>query len=145
MTPTDAIYDLAAAGNPAAREWLELWNRYCHAIDDLVDEPMRPGPEVLVGTFVQAAELYTHPFWRQYGPALLPVVVIVSNAYTESVGWERQPGWPGNLADVLRFAGNEMVRAVAGICGGYARVRDVSRLLWGASIGEHHDSQGKPT
>lgn len=144
-TPTDQLYDKAANGDRSAREYLELWNRYCHAVDDLVDAPERPSPESLLDVFVQAAVLYSHDFHRRHASTLLPVVMLVTSAYADSVKCERKEGWAGALADVLRFSGNEMVKAVAMLTGGYPLVRDLSPVLWAVSYGEHHDAEGRPT
>lgn len=144
-TPTDQLYDRAANGDRSAREYIELWNRYCHAVDDLVDASDRPGPEELLAVFAQAAVLYSHEFHRRHATTLLPVVLLVTSAYADSVKCEGKDGWAGQLADVLRFAGNEMVKTVALLTGGYPLVRDLSPVLWAVSYGEHHDAEGRPT
>jgi hypothetical protein len=143
-TPTDVLMETAANGNVAAQEFLVLWNLYCHAIDDLVDGAERPSPEALLAVFAQAAMLYSHPFYRAHAVNLLPVVLLVTSAYADSVKMEKLEGWPKRMADVLRFCGNDMVCAVALITGGYTHMRTISMQLRAVSQYEHHDDEGAP-
>jgi hypothetical protein len=143
-TPTDMLMQSAANGDRLAHEFLVLWNLYCHAIDDLIDAPERPDPDQVLAGFMQAAVLYSHPFFRTHATSLLPVVANVTNTYADSVRMERMEGWPAQAADVLRFCGNDMVTAVAFITGGYGHMRDLSGKLRFVSQQEHHDDGGQP-
>lgn len=102
-------------------------------------------PERLLRVLLQAAELYSLPFWRRHGDRLGPVVALVTNAYADSVAWERS-ATPElrTMADSLRFAGNEMVLAVAGLCGGAEAMRAASPWLRAMSWRSHHDATGQP-
>jgi hypothetical protein len=145
MTATDAIYADATAGNPDALDWLIRWNRYCHAIDDLIDADGRPPAAEVISTFVDAATLYAHPFFARHALQLLPVVMLVSAEYDLSVRWERSDAdWQRRWADTLRFAGNQMVVVVAALCGGYPRAALVTERLARVSWEEHHQPEGTP-
>jgi hypothetical protein len=144
-TPADVLIAQAANGNAQAREFLVLWNLYCHEIDDLVDGPTRPTPERLIAAFAKAAVLYSHEFWILHHRTLLPVVLLVTNSYADSVEMESMEGWPARVADVIRCAGNEMICAVALLTGGYEHMRTLSPRLRAASHYEHHDQEGMPT
>ena len=143
-TPTDLLMAQAANENRGAHEFLVLWNRYCHAIDDLIDADHRPDPDDLLAVFMQAAVLYSHPFYQAHSAHLVTVVATVTNTYADSVKMERMEGWPKQTADVLRFCGNDMVCAVAFITGGYAHMRQISGQLRFVSQQEHHDDGGNP-
>ena len=143
-TPTDILMEQAANGNRGAHEFLVLWNQYCHAIDDLIDSAERPAAEDVLAVFMQAAVLYSHPFYAAHSANLLPIVATVTNTYADSVRMESMEGWPKQAADVLRFCGNDMVCAVAFITGGYRHMRDLSGRLRYVSQQEHHDDGGNP-
>jgi hypothetical protein len=143
-TPSDVLIAQAANGNADAQEFLVLWNLYCHEIDDLVDAPERPQPEVLLSVFAKAAALYSHAFYVTHHRTLLPVVLLVTNSYADSVAMEPLEGWPSRVADVIRCAGNEMLCAVALLTGGYNHMRLLSPRLRAASHYEHHDEAGRP-
>ena len=134
----------ACCGNREAMEWLLLWQRYVHDIDDLVDEPGTRAEKVLA-TFAAAAMLYTHPFFLRHMLQLRQVVLNCTNAYADSVAWERSSvPWQQNFSDHYRHFGAEMVLAVAGICGGYAHMRSISLELRAVCWLGHHDKEGKP-
>lgn len=118
-------------GNREAIAFCDLWYRYCHAIDDLLDtmEDGRPtmSQEQILSIFFNAAFLYNCQFYRANAHLLAPVVVVVTNMYADSVAWERSPiARRRIMADVLRTCGDEMYFAVAVICGGESHMRDMS-------------------
>lgn len=129
-------------GNDAAGDFLRLWRAYVHAIDDIVDGDT-PGNEALLGTFAMAIAVYTHPFFLANIPALRQIAVNCTNAYADSVAWEKAEGWKRDFSDHYRHFGAEMVLAVAGICGGYAHMRAVSPVLRELCWTEHHDEKGQ--
>jgi hypothetical protein len=136
------IHELTC-GNPGAADWLQKWHAYCHAVDDLIDEAR--GPESLLEVLAQAADLYAHPFWLANCIHLRPLVVAITNAYADSVAWEKSGDSPERaMADVLRFAGVEMYCMVAAICGGYAHMRKISPLIRRQTWTANHDEQGRP-
>lgn len=134
----------ACCGNGEAMEWLLLWRDYVHNIDDLVDGDLR-GPEGLLATFAMAPVLYSHPFYIKNLAALRQVVLNCTNAYADSVMWEKsQVAWQRDFADHYRHYGAEMVLAVAQICGGYAHMRSISPELRVICWHEHHTPGGEP-
>ena len=131
------------AGNVAAADWMMKWVKYCHAIDDLIDELF--SPELLLDVLAQAVELYSHPFYMAHVNHLRPIVIAVTNCYADSVKWEGSDKPDEQLmADVLRLAGVEMYCVVAGICGGYAHMRKLSGQIRKHTWAANHDSQGNP-
>lgn len=145
MTISDAEQEQTrwlTCGNQEAAGFLRLWRSYVHAIDDLVDGD-RQGPEALLHAFMQAAFVYTHPFFLSHLSALRQLAVNCTSAYADSVAWEKTDGWQGQFADHYRHFGAEMVLAVASICGGYEHMRQVSPVLREICWKEHHDAQGK--
>ncbi len=147
MTPNQ--YDLqaleyACCGNREAMDFLSLWRRYVHEIDDIMDGD-RPEREEQLGTFALAIELYSHPFYLKNLPALRQVALNCTNAYADTVAWEKSPvEWQQDWADHYRHFGAEMVLAVAGICGGYEHMRRISPQLRVICWHEHHTPDGKP-
>lgn len=104
---------------------------YCHQIDDLIDnrEDGKPTttPEQILKIPVNALLLYNHPFYMVHREMLMPVVLLVTNAYADSVAWEKSPSASERaIADVIRCCGNEMFFMVALICGGYEHMRRLS-------------------
>lgn len=114
------------AGNASAAEFLWHWARWCHAIDDVVDGETKT-PEGIVSAFALAPLVFGHPFYLENLSALRVVTLLVSNMYADSEEMRATPTeWCQKFADVYRHAGNEMVLAVALICGGYEHVRAIS-------------------
>ncbi len=151
MTSFEKFADRYAAlcrGNQDALSFLLQWHIFCHSVDDLIDrqkagEPITP--EKLLATFTLANCLYSTAFYRTYAPQLQPVVILVTNAYADSVSWESDPEEKKrHMADIRRHCGNEMVCIVAYICGGYEHMRSCSPKLWEDSYDDHHTEDGTP-
>lgn len=118
------------------------WAPYCHAIDDIIDE--HRGPAEVLECFARAAVLYTHPFFLRHMAALRAMALNVTNTYAQTVEWEVSPlDWQRAWADHHRHCSNEMVMAVATICGGYRHARLVMTELRVMAWHEHHDREGK--
>lgn len=131
-------------GNQQAIDFLVLWREYVHGIDDIVDGDLKNG-DGIIRVFSQAAVLYSSPFYRQHCDRLQLIVLLITNAYSDSVRFEkRTEEWMRNCADVLRHAGAEMTRAVMLICGGYDHLRLHSAHLHSICRNEHTDASGKP-
>lgn len=136
-------------GDPEAMAFNDLWYRYCHGIDDLIDtmEDGRPqmNAEQILELFALAAAVYNAPFFVRHRDMLFPIALQVTNAYADSVAWERSPiSRRRTMADVLRTCGNEMYNSIAMIKGGWSHLRD-----WGPKIRERdwigqHDEQDRP-
>lgn len=135
--------DWLTCNNPQAREFLILWREYVHQIDDLIDGDAK-GPEPMLNTFMLAAFVYTTPFFQAHMPALRQIAVNCTNAYADSVAWEKADGWKAQWADHYRHFASEMVLAVAAICGGYQHMRKISPLIREMGWNEHHDAKGNP-
>lgn len=135
--------DWLTCGNKSAGEFLRLWRSYVHGIDDLIDGDA-VGSEALLGTFMQAAFVYSHPFYLANLPSLRQLVVNCTNAYADSVAWEKDSEeWKRQFADHYRHFGAEMVLAIASICGGYAHMREASKVLREICWREHHNEKGE--
>lgn len=131
-------------GDKEAMDFLLKWRQYVHAIDDIIDGD-RSGPEFILSTFASAATLYSHPFYLRNITALRQLVYNCTNAYTDSVNWEKSATeWQRQFADHYRHFGAEMVLAVAGIVGGYEHMRSISPELRVICWFEHHDAEGNP-
>ncbi len=136
-------------GNTQAIEFCDHWFHYCHSIDDLIDTQINGAitmtPEAILKIFVQANLLYNSVFYRTFHSALQPVVLLVTNAYADSVEWEKSDvNRRSTMADVLRCCGNDMFFAVAMICGGWDHARSVSAKIRDASWIYQHDENDKP-
>jgi hypothetical protein len=141
---TDLIYDKAANGNPQARAFLGAWNEYCHAIDDLIDDEVKDYNRLLE-LLIKANLLYTMPFYQQHAIRLLPVVTVLTNNYADSIAWEHEvESWKSQWSDIMRFSANDMVVAVASICGGQDLMREVSPMLKELAWISHHTEDGTP-
>lgn len=104
-----------------------MWARYCHEVDDIVDGG-RKGPEALLSTLALAAMVYSHPFYLRNLAALRQVALLVTNTYADSVAWANSAvPWQRAFADCYRHCGNEMVFAVAALCGGYDHLRSIAQ------------------
>lgn len=136
--------DWLTCGNKSAGEFLRLWRSYVHGIDDLIDGDL-VGSEAMLSVFMQAAFVYTHPFFLANGVALRQIAINCTNAYADSVAWEHGEGWKRDFADHYRHFAAEMVLAIAGLCGGYEHMRNVSPVLREICWKEHHDEKGQPT
>lgn len=116
-------------GNQEAMAFVLLWLDYVHLLDDLVDDDVTAKEEML-RSYIVALEIYTHPFFVRNAAGLKQLVVNVTNLYADSVAWEKSPSrWRSDFADVARHAGNEVILAIAYICGGYAHLRRISPEL----------------
>lgn len=140
MTNTTQLLDVCN-GNRDAAEFLHHWRAYVHQIDDLCDghRAIDTCPEV----FALANLVYSSKFYRENAPALVVTVQLVTCAYEDSLALaHRSEPWAAPLAEVLRHAGSDMVRAVAFLTGGYAHLRRLSVSLHEACWREHHDDAG---
>jgi hypothetical protein len=151
MTPTDQILLDAAHGNRAAHDFLVQAALHFHAVDDVVD--VAPfDPLAMLECFRQVVEIYSHPFYLDHGFVLKGVMLTLLRQYRDSVEYQQLAlvdgtftyGWARATGDVLRHAGNELVIAVAQICGGTKLADQISFSLRQQSWREHHDDAGQP-
>jgi hypothetical protein len=129
--------------NEDASDFLYKWRRYVHDIDDIIDGD-KTGSEFIIATFMSAAYLYAHPFYLANLAALQQIVVNCTNAYADSVAWEKSDTpWKREFSDHYRHFGMEMAIAVAAICGGYNHAREVSLTLREICYHGHHNEKGE--
>jgi hypothetical protein len=135
----------ACLNDAEAMSFLRLWSGYVHGIDDLIDEPGMTN-EAKIGLFIQALQVYNHPFYLKHRTSLNPIIIGVTNLYADSVAWEKSPdAWKQAFSDWARHAGAEMVLAVANLAGGYAHMRRISLELRTVNYCEHHNEKGERT
>lgn len=136
-------------GNQSAMHFCDLWYRYCHGIDDLIDTLRDGRPRMskdqMVGLFFQAALLYGSEFFVNNRDALLPIVLLVTNTYRDSIAWEHaSTSHLRQMADIFRTCGNEMYVMVALICGGEEHMRTMSMKIKERDWLGQHDREGNP-
>jgi hypothetical protein len=138
------LYHQIANGDAAAENFLWLWGCYLRAVDDVIDEN-KWDPESILDVLILANSFYSHPFYVQNCRTLQLVVMMATNWWADSVKWEKAPEqWKKDWADVLRHSGNEVIIAVAIICGGWTHGRKFSAPLLGMCYVYHADKHGVP-
>lgn len=139
-------------GNQEAVEFIFAWKHYVHLIDDLIDGEIdgRQVGECVCELQARACYLFTIPFFLRHMSALRAQVILCTNAYADSVRWEKSSvPWQRNLADMLRHSGADMVRLVASICAGdnpdgYRHLRRISADIHSVNYHEHRTPDGQP-
>lgn len=132
-----------SCGNDDAFRFLCGWHYFCHSVDDIVDENFvsKDRKQFIIDTFLYSKELFSCNFYRQFHRELSSVVDVICNAYADSVSFEHSTeAWQQEMRDIIRFQGNDMLCAVAKICGGYETMRSVSAKLRNL-IQEHRDGE----
>lgn len=133
----ERLYQEASCGNEEAFKFLLAWNKYCHGIDDVIDDQIKD-PQQIISIFVLGTSLYNSNFWIKFQRDLYLTVILIANDFCDS-NLEIEP-----FKDILRFSGNYMVKSVAFICGGYDCMRNISNKLNIASYTDHHTEKGEP-
>lgn len=115
---------------------------YCHLIDDIIDDRRtRENPEKILAAFELAAAVYSNPFFRQHATYLLPIIKMATNAYADSVAFERKPTeWNTKFKAVLAQQANDVALACIEICHGITERRYASAALRELSYNLHKDS-----
>lgn len=132
----ERLYEQICNGNKDAYLFLCAWNKFCHGLDDIVDEDIKT-PEEVCEVFFQCTAIYSSVFWLNHQVQLYAVVALITSDYVDS----NNP--LVKEADILRFSGNYMLLAVALICGGYQHMRKFSVLLRDIANKEHHNDKGE--
>lgn len=128
-----------------AQNFVIAWINYCHAIDDIIDEPDTT-TNFILGTFLNACEIYSSNYWRLNGVKLQATVAILADTFANAENFKNHEDVKHrNVADAARHIGWSMVLAVIYIECGWEVMREISPKLWSWSIAEHHDETGKPT
>ena len=136
-------------GNQSAMAFNDLFYRYCHAIDDLIDT-MRDGrprmsKDQVISIYFNAALLYNSSFYQANREMLFPIILDITGTYAVSVGWENSPEKHRRLiADVFRTCGNRMYYMVALLCGGEQHALDMIRRIHERDFLRQHDQSGNP-
>lgn len=147
----DEVSAFIYSRNPEALAFLAAFSTYTHAIDDIIDEPSwRNDPERIIATFAHAATLFSSNFFQKNADRLYPTVLLITNAYADSVFWEHKDEdnhveWKQQFADVLRGEGLNMLLLVLMLVGGYEAARKYSLRLREHFYHEQHDKNGEPT
>lgn len=132
----------AANGNPAGAEFLALWHRLNHEVDDVVDEGKWDSDSILE-VLMLACMVYSSAFYRQHAERLSAVVLVATNTWLDSCKWEKDPAlWKRRFAEVMRHAGNDVVYTVAMITGGWEHLRKISAPTMAASYIHQKDKHG---
>lgn len=137
-------------GNKDAMAFCDLWYRFAHACDDLIDT-MRDGrprmsKEQIMSMFFNVAIFYNSPFYIAHREILFPIILQVTNTYRDSIAWEHSPKTHLRImGDTLRTCGNEVFVMVALICGGEDHMRKMSMAIKDRDWLGQHDSAGNPT
>jgi hypothetical protein len=127
-----------------AARFVNAAGHWFHGIDDIVDNREWPADQKIRNSFIGAA-LFSSNFYQQHAKELFPVIMLIANAYADSVEWEKSDvEWQRRQADVLRNCGNDILLAVVGIVGGYDAMREISLLVRENSHYRHHDERGNP-
>ena len=150
----------AVAGDAQAADFLAVFQRYVHAIDDIEDEPTTP--EFRQHAFILALAVYNHPFYLAHRERLVQLIANITNTYADVVAWEKSEiPWQREWADHHRHCAAEMFFAVSGIVHGvqanrakglpgldesaaYAAMRRLSQEFRVMCHVKHHDVSGRP-
>lgn len=136
-------------GNQSAMACNDLYYKYCHAIDDLIDT-MRDGrprmsKDQILSTYFNAALFYNSSFFVANREMLFPIILDITSTYAVSVGWENSSKWHlRKIADVFRTTGNRFYYMVALLCGGEAHALKMIRRIHERDFLGQHDKDGNP-
>ncbi len=143
QTELENFFSTVCNGNAVALDWLCRWHRYCHEIDDIIDDSQWHDRERMLALFVSMNDLYSHPFYVQHCQRLQPVVMLATGTFADSIKFERSKQlWQRQWAEVMRHCGNLMIDAVAFICGGYQHQRKLSAAFLAMCFCNHADKHG---
>lgn len=127
-------------GNEAKR-FLELWNVYVNAVDDIIDEKITES-EFVLRAFNLATELYSTPFYVKYSSILYYNIKSAHHNYADSCLMEKSGiKWQEMQADFLR-ASSQLTLVIVEILGGYDKRRELSLAIHEDSYIKHHDGNG---
>lgn len=110
----EEVYSFIANGDTSgALSFIKLWTIYCHEFDDLVDEEFNVIE--LVNTNNTLTKLLTSEFFIKYSQLLLPQIYLAAESYQASETNQKDTA----IGEYLSHEGNNMLRTVALITGGY--------------------------
>lgn len=131
----DEILTAAANGNASALEFLRVFARRAHWVDDVVDELCEPAVGSRTYEAGRIAEmegewlltLSGNPFFLAHRAQLVPAMVLALNAW---VGSSEELQVPSDklqvVRDVVKGQWHEVVWLVAWLTGGWKKMREVS-------------------
>lgn len=140
-----SFYLRVANGDHEAANFLCNFHRWCHNVDDIIDES-RWSPLLINKVLLEACQIYSHPFYRRHCAALQSQIIIATSAYADANKWEKDGQlWKRQWAEVLRHAGLHVNFTVAMICGGWEHLRAYSAPQLAMAFIYHKDRHGTPT
>lgn len=121
-TDRDEILKAAANGNAAALEFLRVFARRAHLVDDVADDVLRVWmPKELADAEMEwLLCLATNPFFQQFKAQLVPVMVLALSAWVDS------GNFTGDRQDIVKGQWHEVVWLVALLTGGPQHMSTVS-------------------
>lgn len=125
------FYLLVANGNEDAYNFIALWQTYCHSFDDLVDDKCTV--EDLIENNLGLAKVMKNRFFSQHAELLYPQIYLSAEAYRASEKEEKDT----NLGEFLSHEGNNMIRTVALITGGFPHLIEMSKEIRRLTYVEH--------
>lgn len=125
------FYQFVSNGNEDAYNFICLWQTYCHSFDDLVDE--KHTVENLIENNLGLAKVMKNKFFSQHAELLYPQIYLSAEAYRASELDEQST----TLGEFLSHEGNNMIRTVALITGGFKHLVEVSREVRRLTYIEH--------
>ena len=134
--------------DPDAMLWVLGYATYVHAIDDIIDNDVpddQHRQQFILKTFEFAEAIYSNIFYLRHISMLRPLIKSTSQAYMDSVLWEKSPeDWKRKVADAARQQGNDILLAIIEIVGGIEKRHEASLLLREVSYKMHHLKDGTP-
>ena len=123
----DEILTAAANGNASALEFLRVFARRAHWVDDMVDEDDPPGIRCNANVIatMESEWLLTlsgNPFFLAHRAQLVPAMVLALNAWVDS----EADSWRADAEAVIKGQWHEVVWLVAWLTGGWQHLRATS-------------------
>lgn len=126
------LYRTIANGNEDAYRFVVGWQAHSHSVDDIIDGEAK-SPEQIIASFFSLTVIHQSNYWIKNREYLYITVALVTSDYADS-NIKDMP-----QADFLRSTGNNLLKAVAFLEGGYSLLRKVSPIINRLSYKEHHD------
>jgi hypothetical protein len=117
------FYSLVANNNEDAYNFIVLWQTYCHSFDDLVDDKCTV--EELINNNLGLAKVMKNKFFSLHAELLYPQIYLSAEAYRASEKEEKNT----SLGEFLSHEGNNMIRTVALITGGFQHLIKISQEI----------------
>lgn len=113
---------------PEAWQFILLYKKYIHTIDDLVDEKFDINK--LLYSYYLASLIYSSDYFYRNRATLLAIDHTISSCYADSVAFERAEGeQKKQWADTIRHCGIEMILKIVQIELGWEAMRSISPIV----------------